>query len=145
LSPGWLSGSSSFLPLAFGRRLLPGFNLSDTATFGVSRATLYRQLAAQHVGRDCVRVVYRSSKTKTDPDTNRRYGETGRSEKVQREADSNWWPIAPARRARVKGIVYVVDGTVTRIRGIEPDGTWEQDDRAWATPAPTSEAGSAST
>lgn len=100
-------------------------------TFGVARATLYRNLAAQHDGRDCVLVVYRSSKTKVDPDTNRRYGETGRSEKVQREADSKWWPIGAARRSRVKGIVYVVDGVVTRIRAIDPDGTWDEDDRGY--------------
>lgn len=101
-------------------------------TFGVARGTLYRHLAAHKNGRDCVLVVYRNSKAKTDPDTNRRYGETGRSEKVQREADSKWWPIAPARRSRVKGIVYVVDGTVTRIRAIDPTGIWDEDDRGYA-------------
>lgn len=49
-------------------------------------------------------------------DSNRRYGETGQSETVQMEADRKWWPVAPARQPRLKGIVYVVNGTVARIR-----------------------------
>ena len=45
------------------------------------------------------------------------------------EADRKWWPIAPARRPHLKGIVvYVADGTVVRIRGIDPDGPWEEND-----------------
>jgi hypothetical protein len=38
----------------------------------------------------------------------RRYSETGASEKVQLEADRKWFPIAAARRPRLKAIVYVV-------------------------------------
>ena len=34
---------------------------------------------------------------------------------VQLEADRKWWPVAPARQPRLKGIVYVVGGTVARI------------------------------
>jgi hypothetical protein len=34
---------------------------------------------------------------------------------------SHRWPIAPARRPRVKAIVYVHNGTVTRVRSIDPD------------------------
>ena len=45
------------------------------------------------------------------PDTNRRYGETGQTEKVQLEADRKWWPVGPRARP-VKGIVYVADGVV---------------------------------
>jgi hypothetical protein len=58
-----------------------------------------------------------------DPDTNRRNGQTGRSERVQLEADRKWWPIAPARRPRVQGLVYVVDGAVARLCAVGPDGT----------------------
>jgi DNA invertase Pin-like site-specific DNA recombinase len=102
------------------------------ATFGISRGTLYRHLAAHKDGRDCVLVVYRNTRPgKVDPDTNRRYGETGAGEDVQREADAKWWPIAPARRPHVKAIAYVVDGTVTRIRAIDPTGTWKPDDRGY--------------
>jgi hypothetical protein len=67
-------------------------------------------------------VVYRNTRPgKIDRDTNRRYGETGASETVQLDADPKWWPIHPTRRPHLKGIVYVVDGTVTRIRGVEDD------------------------
>lgn len=104
------------------------------ATFRVGRATLYRQLHAYKDGGDCALVVYRNTRRrKVDADTNRRYGETGASERVQREADRKWFPIAPARRERLKAIVYVVDGIVTRIRGVETDlSRWKEDDRGYA-------------
>jgi len=103
------------------------------ATFGVARGTLYRHLHAHSSGRDCVLIVYRNTRTrKLDPDTLRRYGETGAGEDAQREADSKWWPIAAARRPHVKGIVYVADGIVVRIRGIDPDRPWKDDDRGYA-------------
>ena len=98
------------------------------ATFGVARGTLYRHLAAYRDGRDCVLVVYRNTRAKKIDANNRRYGETGGSTKAQLEADRKWWPIAPARRPHLKGIVYVADGTVVRIRGIDPDGPWEEND-----------------
>lgn len=88
------------------------------AIFNVSRPTMYRHLTAQHEGRDCVLVVYRSLKAKTDA-SNGRLGETGRDDDVQLEADRKWWPIAPARRPPVKAIVYVADGTVARVRSVD--------------------------
>jgi hypothetical protein len=100
-------------------------------TFRVSRPTMYRHLSAHHDGRDCVLVIYRNPKAKTDT-SNRRLGETGQAEHVQLEADRKWWPIAPARRPRVKAIMYVGGGTITRIRPIDPDGTWREDDRGYA-------------
>ncbi len=101
------------------------------ATFNVGRSTMNRYLSLHKDGRDCVFVVYRNSRPgKVDRDTNRRYGETGQSEKVQLEADRKWFPIAEARQPRVKGIVYVVDGHVTRIRAITPSrDPWPADDR----------------
>lgn len=103
-------------------------------TFHVARSTLYKQLAAQHDSRDCALVVYRNRRPgKVDKDTNRRYGETGASEKVQLEADRKWYPIAPARRPRLKAIVYVVDGVVARVRAVDPDPSkWDTDDRGYA-------------
>jgi DNA invertase Pin-like site-specific DNA recombinase len=100
---------------------------------GVGRSTLYENLSAYKDGGDCVLVVYRNTRPgKVDPDTNRRYGETGQSEKVQLEADRKWWNVAPARQPRLKGVVYVVNGTVARIRAVDPQGTWERDDRGYA-------------
>ena len=103
------------------------------AAFRVSRSTLYENLAAYKDGADCVLLVYRNTRPgKVDPDTNRRYGETGQSERTQLEADRKWWPVAPARQPRLKGLVYVVNGTVARIRAVDPDGAWERDDRGYA-------------
>ncbi len=101
-------------------------------TFGVARSTLFKHLAAHKDGRDCVMVVYRNTRPgKVDADTNRRYGETGQNEKVQYEADSKWYPIAAARRPKVKGFVSVVNGIVTRVRAVKPHGTWHEDDRGY--------------
>ncbi|WP_067722941.1 recombinase family protein [Nocardia yamanashiensis] len=100
------------------------------AILGVGRSTLYRKLTAPYT--DCVLVIYRNSKTKVDPDGNRRYGETRASEAVQLEADRKWWPIADARRKHVKALVYVVDGVVTRVRAVDPGGRWQVDDRGYA-------------
>ena len=103
------------------------------ATFKVRRSTMYQHLSAHKDGRDCVLVVYRNTRPgKIDHDTNRRYGETGQSEAVQLEADRKWWPIAPARQPKVKGFVYVAHGVVTRVRAVQPDGTWQRDDRGYA-------------
>jgi DNA invertase Pin-like site-specific DNA recombinase len=101
---------------------------------GVARSTLYENLSACKDGGDCVMVVYRNTRPgKVDPDTNRRYGETRQSEAVQLEADRKWWNVAPAREARLKGVVYVVDGTVTRIRAVDQcSGQWPRDDRGYA-------------
>ena len=85
--------------------------------FNVRRSTMYRHLFAHHG--DCVMVVYRNTRPgKIDPDTSRRYGETGQSEAVQLEADRKWWLIGPARQPKLKGFVYVADGVVSsRPRG----------------------------
>jgi hypothetical protein len=103
------------------------------AAFHVRRSTLYRYLSAGQDGPDCALVVYRNTRPgKIDPGTNRRYGETGRSESVQLEADRKWWPVAPVRERRLKAMVYVVDGTVTRVRAVQPGGAWQRDDRGYA-------------
>lgn len=103
------------------------------ATFKVARGTLYRHLRAHKDERDCVMVVYRnSSKKKVDRYTQRKYGETNGSEREQLDADAMWWRIAASRRPHVKGIVYVADGVVVRIRGIDPDGEWREDERGYA-------------
>jgi DNA invertase Pin-like site-specific DNA recombinase len=102
-------------------------------TFNVSRPTMYRHLTAHQEGRNCVLVVYRGTgRSKTDAG-NRRLGETGAAETVQLEADRKWWPIAPARRPKVKAIVYVADGTIARVRAVDDDPrAWHEDDRGYA-------------
>lgn len=101
-------------------------------TFSVSRTTLYRQLHAYKDGGPCALVVYRNTATNKVDSDNRRFGETGASEKVQRAADSKWFPVAPSRRSRLKAIVYVADGIVARVRGVDPSGTWRDDERGYA-------------
>ncbi|MEV6904298.1 recombinase family protein [Amycolatopsis sp. NPDC051372] len=103
-------------------------------TFRVGRTTLYRKLHAYQDGGDCVLVVYRNTRTrKIDADTSRRYVEAGVGEKVQLEADRKWSPFAAARWPRLQAIVYVVDGVVARIRGVEADlAKWDTDDRGYA-------------
>jgi DNA invertase Pin-like site-specific DNA recombinase len=101
------------------------------ATFNVARTTMYRQLNAYGTGADCALIVYRNSKPKID-ENNRRYGETGAGEDTQLDADRKWWNVAPTRRPRLKAIVYVVDGTVARVRAVQPDGKWGEDDRRYA-------------
>ena len=99
--------------------------------FNVRRSTMYRYLSAHHG--DCVMVIYRNTRPgKIDPVTRRRYGETGQSEAVQLEADRKWWLIAPARKPRLKGFVFVADGVVARVRAVQPDGDWKWDDRGYA-------------
>jgi DNA invertase Pin-like site-specific DNA recombinase len=98
--------------------------------FRVSRSTLYAYLSA--IPGDFVMVVYRNTRPGKVDGTNRRFGETGASERVQLDADRKWWNVAPALEPRLKGVIFVVDGTVARIRGVDPDGTWDRDDRGYA-------------
>lgn len=102
-------------------------------TFRVSRSTLYRQLHAYGAGADCALVIYRNTRTRKIDAGNRRYGETGAGTAAQLEADRKWFPIAPARWPRLKALVYVADGVVVRIRGVNSDPTrWSTDDRGYA-------------
>jgi hypothetical protein len=90
------------------------------AMFRVGRSTLYRQLHAYAEGRDCALVIYRNTRTrKVDPDTNRRSARPAPGDAVQLEADRKWFPIGATRRPHLKAIIYVVDGVVARVRGID--------------------------
>ncbi len=40
--------------------------------------------------------------------------------------------ITAARQPHLKGVVYVVDSTVKRIRAVDSDGAWKHDDRGYA-------------
>lgn len=92
---------------------------------------MYRHLSSHHG--NCVMVVYRNTRpSKIDPDSRRRFGETGQSEKIQLDADREWWLITPARQPKLKGVVYVADGVVTRVRAVQLDGAWDYDDRGYA-------------
>jgi DNA invertase Pin-like site-specific DNA recombinase len=97
-------------------------------TFNTSRATVYRALSDEG---NFALVVWRSSgKTGVDPD-GRVYGETGKEDAGQKEADRKYFPLAPAKKPYLKAIVYVVDGAVGRIRGVNPEGAWAPDARGY--------------
>ena len=71
---------------------------------GVGRSTLYENLSAYKDGGDCVLVVYRNTRPgKVDPDTNRRYGETGQRRKYSSRPTANGGtsprPASPGSRA----------------------------------------------
>lgn len=77
-------------------------------TFGVAKSTLYRAMGAYQDQRDCALIVYRNTRTrKIDPDTLRRCGETGAGTGARLEANRKWFHISPARRPRLKAVVYV--------------------------------------
>ncbi|MFC1441400.1 caspase family protein [Streptacidiphilus sp. N1-10] len=70
------------------------------------------------VGERYALVVWRKSVTLLADPTGRWYGETGRDEQVQQEADRMWWPIARWRIPNLKALVVVSDGRVHRIREV---------------------------
>lgn len=51
--------------------------------------------AGEHTVEEIAEILSVGRTRKIDPDTNRRFGETGASEKVQLDADRKWYPIAP--------------------------------------------------
>jgi len=153
----WLASEQSGTGLSWGHNgggplalaILLGLLLDD---IGAAAPAGYPQapglLAGTHGGwrtgctltRADLEAAYRNTRPgKIDSHTNRRYGETGQKEDIQLEADRKWWPVARARQERLRGSVYVVNGTVTRIRvtvtrirAVQPHGTWRRDDRDYA-------------
>lgn len=78
-----------------------------------------------------VMVVYRNADPKID-ESGRVFGETGTGEEDQIESDRKWWRIAPGKRRRLRGVVYVHEGVVARIRAVDPQGVWAEDARGYA-------------
>jgi hypothetical protein len=94
------------------------------ATFHTSRATVYRALAKQG---DLALIVYRGKGIAGTDEDGRPYGETGQAEPVQLDADRKYWPLAEGKKDSLKAVVYVTDGTVERVRAVDPHGTWIPD------------------
>lgn len=69
-------------------------------------------------------VVYRNTRPDKIELDGRRAGETDGGESGRRAADSGWWTISPKKRSELRVVVYVVDGTVKRIRAVDPHGAW---------------------
>ncbi len=54
------------------------------------------------------------------------YGETGKDDAAQREADRRYWRIDKRVRPNLRLLVAVASGTVARIWPVEPNGEWEE-------------------
>lgn len=76
---------------------------------------------------DFVMVVYRGESSRKGFPDGHPTGETGESDDVHLEADRKWWRIAEARQPYLRAVVYVEDGTVERIRAVDPNGQWIRD------------------
>ncbi|QMU68380.1 hypothetical protein GXP74_09205 [Streptacidiphilus sp. P02-A3a] len=100
-------------------RALRAVELPDTAVATVA-------LTGLGAGERYALVVWRKGVSLLADPTGRWYGETGRDEQVQREADRMWWPIARWRIPNLKALVVVNDGRVHRIRevyGVDEEST----------------------
>ncbi|MBO4257162.1 recombinase family protein [Streptomyces griseorubiginosus] len=109
------------------------YTVQDIAdSFHTSRATVYRALSDDS---DFAYVVYRSGKPKARADGTP-MGETGQGEQstAQYDADRQFFPLAEHKRPYAKAMVYVVDGTVKRIRAIAPKGAWVPHGGDWEIP-----------
>jgi hypothetical protein len=72
-------------------------------------------------------VIYRGDGAAYD-DQGRPYGEVGDGDiEVQRRADSEWWRVAKTAQPKIKVLVVVVAGTVTRIWPVEARDQWDQE------------------
>ncbi|MFF2078366.1 hypothetical protein ACFVXG_26870 [Kitasatospora sp. NPDC058162] len=79
-------------------------------------------------------VVYRGTGIGYDED-GRPYGELGDEDpSAQQVADSRWWRVAKATRPRIKALVVVTAGTVTRIWQVQPGAPWTEQDGKVAIP-----------
>ncbi|MFE1472138.1 hypothetical protein [Nocardiopsis dassonvillei] len=97
----------------------------------VADAQAGRPRIAKPDEKDLVMVVYRNADPKVD-ESDRAYGETGADEKTQREADDRWWRVAADKEPRLRAIVYVCEGKVVRVRGVEQGKPWGRDSRGYA-------------
>jgi hypothetical protein len=106
-------------------------NGTDPYTTRTARRGFCQLIPAANGG--WVLVIYRNTRPgKVDQGTNRRFGETGQGESVQLEADRMYYPVSAARQAGLRGVVYIADGIVVRVRAVDPAGTWQHDHRGYA-------------
>jgi hypothetical protein len=100
-------------------RQLAGGTMGD---FPFARNAAATQQAAAEadmvVGQSQALLIYRGGTPQIDAD-GRLYGETGRDEPEQLEADRKWWPIATWRLPLLRLLVIIVGGVVTRVREVD--------------------------
>ncbi|MEU5137426.1 hypothetical protein [Streptomyces californicus] len=74
-------------------------------------------------------VLYRGNNTEKVDADGRAYGELGdENSPAQRDADRMWFIVARDKRPLLRAMVYVVDGTVRRVRAVL-EGDWEENQK----------------
>jgi hypothetical protein len=74
--------------------------------------------AAEAAGPNYALMVWQKAGRSQRDEDGRLYGDTGRGEEVQRDADRMWWRVAFWRRDRLRAIIFIVNGEVSRIREV---------------------------
>lgn len=111
----WSDDRAAFAPYDWARRAFPEWDLPEV---------LKEPPADKRPSKDCVQVVYRKSTTARDllaefadaPDP---------QWEVDRRLSGGPGRIPSERRAWLRGVVYVEDGVVARVRALDPEGAWE--------------------
>ncbi|MEU1268513.1 hypothetical protein [Streptomyces sp. NPDC005799] len=83
--------------------------------------------AAGHPRLDYALVIYRSQDKHGIGSDGHLYGETGQTDAVQREADSRYWSVSPARRPTLRLLIVVAGGVVCRIWAVDADAEWVEE------------------
>ena len=92
-------------------------------------------VAAEAAGPNYALMVWQKAGRSQRDEDGRLYGETGQGEEIQRDADRMWWRVASWRRDRLRAIIFVANGKVSRIRevhGVDEETTGDSSSLAIA-------------
>jgi hypothetical protein len=92
-------------------------------------------VAADAAGSNYALMVWQKAGRSQRDEDGRLYGETGQGEEIQRDADRMWWRVASWRRDRLRAIIFVANGKVSRIRevhGVDEETTGDSSSLAIA-------------
>lgn len=92
-------------------------------------------VAAEAAGPNYGLMVWQKAGRSQRDEAGRLYGETGQGEEIQRDADRMWWRVASWRRDRLRAIIFVANGKVSRIRevhGVDEETTGDSSSLAIA-------------
>jgi len=92
-------------------------------------------VAGETAGPNYALMVWQKAGRSQRDEDGRLYGETGQGEEIQRDADRMWWRVASWRRDRLRAIIFVANGMVSRIRevhGVDEETTGDSSSLAIA-------------
>ena len=92
-------------------------------------------VAAESAGPSYALLVWQKAGRSQRDEDGRLYGETGQGEEIQRDADRKWWRVASWRRDRLRAIIFIADGKVSRVRevhGVDEETTGDSSSLAVA-------------